>query len=380
MIRLRYLLILIGVCMLTAGIVHAQPATPACMSNFRYPRVPPTVCGEILVDHLNSQGMISISSMVFGPDGSLYFARPATSEIMRLKPDGAGFFESPQVFASQLPEPPNGLTYYEKAWYVSGDTTIVRLRDQDNDGTADDQQILVGDLPGESGGWLGNIRVGPDKRLYVAKASSCDACTETDPRRAALLSFALDGSDPQIVARGLKDSYDFDWDPGNGTLYIVDNERSTLPGELNALPTKNEAVSIPDFGWPRCGGDLSGDCAGVTAPILTFAAGSRPTGTAFYPGNVFTDYPGGLLVTLAGSWNAPTTVGYALMLITFKPDGTPNPPVQFLPYNPGKSLADTSLYTTSFYPDHPAVIAISREGWIYISLPEGRIYRFRPRQ
>src|SRR5207247_10041822 len=147
------------------------------------------------------------------------------------------YVHSPERSASELAEPPNGLTYdaSENTWYVAGDTTIVRLRDRNGDGVADEQRVIVGDLPGGSGGWLGNIRIGPDRRLYVAKASSCDACIESDPRRAALLSFALDGSEPQVVAHGLRDSYDFGWNATDGTLYIVDDERPTMPAELNAL-------------------------------------------------------------------------------------------------------------------------------------------------
>ncbi len=372
-----YTLVLIVVLMTltaTASTAHPLRNDPPCKANIRYPRTPDEMCGEAIVDNLVTQGIASISALAFGPDGSLYYARPATSEIVRLKPDGRGFFEVPQIFATNLPEPPNGLTYADGAWYVSGDTTILRLRDQNGDGLADNQQILVHDLPGGAGGWLGNIHVGPDHRLYVAKASSCESCTESDPRRASLLSFALDGSDPKVVARGLKDSYDFAWNPATGTLYIVDNERTTQSAELNILD-KNSSSAIPDFGWPRCGKD----CAGTVPPAVTFDAGSAPRGIVYYQGTAFPAFQGNLLVTLAGSWNAPTTVGHALMLIPLRPDGQPNPPQQILPYNPGKTLSDTSLDLTSFSPDHPGALAISPEGWIYIAMPEGRIYRFRPR-
>ncbi len=369
-------------------------AAPACTSDVRYPRQPLTMCAETIVTYPLAQGMASISALAFGPDGALYLARPATSEIARLVPNADGFLPSPipydkaQVFASNLPEPPNGLTYYDGAWYVSGDTTITRLRDTDGNGTVTEQKIIVHDLPGGVGGWLGNIHVGPDKRLYVAKASSCDACIESDPRRGALLSFALDGSDPQIVARGLRDSYDFDW-LANGTLAIVDNERDSLAAELNLLP-KPDPSHVADFGWPRCDNqakpvnDISGatvqNCGGTLSPVVTFEPGSHPTGVQFYQGDAFPAYKNSLLVELAGSWNQTVTTGYALMLVPFDANGKPGVVEQLIP-NPKTSrpyLSDASLYRLSFYPDHLIGIAVSREGWIYLSMSEGRIIRYRP--
>jgi glucose/arabinose dehydrogenase len=365
-----------------------QPAfaDPACVAGV--PNLFRRLCAETIipsdpaVETLESQGIDSISGIAFGPDGSLYFARPATSEIIRLAPDGKGFFAAPQVFASKLPEPPNGLAYdaVSDTWFVSADTTITRLRDTNHDGVADEQQVIVSGLPGGAGGWLGNVRIGPDRRLYVAKASSCDACIESDPRRAALLSFALDGSDMQIVARGLRDSYDFDWNPADGTLYVVDNERPTMPAELNAVRKAGE-----DFGWPAC--DSSGmpvpglaepdQCAAAASPTIRFDAGSHPTGVSFYRGSAFPPYQGGLLVALSGSWNTPTLAGYEMLFIPFD-GGNPGAPVRILPDTP-RNTADASLIRTSFYPYHMTAMAISPEGWIYVSIAEGRIYRFRPR-
>src|SRR5581483_744287 len=363
-------------------------ADPPCVAGV--PNLFRRLCAETIipsdpaVEMLESQGIDSISGIAFGPDGSLYFARPATGEIIRLAPDGKGFFAAPQVFASKLPEPPNGLAYdaVSDSWFVSADTTITRLRDANHDGVADEQQIIVSGLPGGAGGWLGNVRIGPDRRLYVAKASSCNACLESDPRRAALLSFALDGSDMQIVARGLRDSYDFDWNPADGTLYVVDNERSTMPAELNAVRKAGE-----DFGWPVCDplgqpvpslADPNVDqCTKTVLPVVRFDPGSHPTGVSFYRGSAFPAYQGGLLVALSGSWNTPTLAGYEMLFIPFD-RGKPGTPVRILPDTP-RNTADASLIRTSFYPYHLTAMAISPEGWIYVSIAEGRIYRFRPR-
>ncbi len=365
-----------------AGHLPAAPADPPCASGVRWLYRPDDMCAETIIDGLNSQGIASISALAFGPDQALYVARPATREIIRLPSDHKGWFSTPEVFVADLPEPPNGLTFdpVESTWYISADTTIIRVRE--NQGIAADRQTIVSNLPGGAGGWLGNIRIGPDRRLYVAKASSCDNCVESDPRRGALLSFALDGSDPQIVARGLRDSYDFDWNPIDGTLYIVDDERPTMPAELNALKRPGA-----DFGWPLC--DFQGQpvagipgasadaCKQTVLPVMTFAPGSHPTGVSFYQGNAFSSYRGGMLVALSGSWNTTAITGYELDLIPFDANGKPGDSKRILPFS-SQNSTDASLVRTSFYPYHMIGLAISAEGWIYVSIAEGRVHRFRP--
>jgi glucose/arabinose dehydrogenase len=365
-------LLLIVIVLLIIPNHPARAADPPCVPSIKnlFSRglcAETVVPADLNVERLESHGIASISGLAFGSDGSLYFARPATSEIIRLVPDGKGRFLPPQVFAAKLPEPPNGLAYdaAERAWYVSADTTITRLRDGDGDGIADVQQVIVRDLPGGNGGWLGNIRIGPDRRLYVVKASRCDTCTDSDPRRGALLSLAPDGSDMRIVVRGLRDAYDFDWNPADSKLYIADNEPPALPAELNALPDQIPPVGV-DFGWPHCdsrGQPLRSDnpnpCANTISPLQVFDPGSHPTGLTFYRGDAFPDLRGKLLVLLSGSWNTPTISGYEMMLAPFA-DSKPGPPQRFLP-NTGRVTSDAAQGMTSFYPYHMTAIAISPE-------------------
>jgi glucose/arabinose dehydrogenase len=259
---------------------------------------------------------------------------------------------------------------------------LLKLTDTDADGTAE-QTIIVRGLPGRSGGWLGDVRVGPDRRLYVAKASSCDACLETDNRRAALLSFALDGTDQQIVATGLRDAYSFDWAP-DGTLYIVDSERQSQPAELNMLPAGQTGL---DFGWPRCDaqrnpiasidGATADYCATTTAPIMIFDPDSHPTGIIYYTGDAFPQYDDALFVCFAGSWNNTVITGHTLITITLDAAGLPASEVRLIPHSK-QNTSDAAIIKTSLHPYRPYSLVISPEGWLYLSIAEGRVYRFRP--
>ena len=43
------------------------------------------------------------------------------------------------------------------------------------------------------------------------------------------------------------------------------------------------------------------------------------------------------------------------------------------------ALSKLSLMGVGLFPYHPVDVVIDAQGWIYVSLQEGRIFRFRPR-
>lgn len=236
------------------------------------------------------------------------------------------------------------------------------------------------DLPRGAGGWLGQILIGGDGRLYVGKGTSRDDRRDSDPRRGALLSVALDGSEMHIVAVGLRDPSAVvqigEW------LYVLDSERAAFPAELNRL----RRGELADFGFPHCNslGQMvlpAADCSLTTKPILTFAAESTPSAMVYYDHPHFArlraDFRGSLIVALAGSWNAATISGYELIQVTLA-DGLPTAH-KFIPDYFGQSTSDAALLRASFYPYRISGLAVSPEGWLYAAIADGYIYRFRLR-
>jgi len=63
----------------------------------------------------------------------------------------------------------------------------------------------------------------------VSLGASCDTCDSGDVRSGRLVSYALDGSDAQTVATGLRDGADFAWHPQTGELWSADGGR-VVPG------------------------------------------------------------------------------------------------------------------------------------------------------
>ena len=199
-------------------------------------------CAETVVDAPQT-GRFGFSALTFGPDGRLYATRPLTGELVALSDgNGDGLPESPQVVADGMTLP-NGLTSYDGALYISGGAHVYRWQD----GAL---VTLVDDLPSGAGFWTGGIAVGPDERLYAATGAPCDLCAPDDPERGAILSFALDGSDRQLVATGLRAPADLAF--AGETLWTVDtaSDRLTTP-DMDEL---NVVAPGANFGWPYCVG------------------------------------------------------------------------------------------------------------------------------
>jgi glucose/arabinose dehydrogenase len=351
---------------------------PPCLFNLRNPFVAPGMCAEVIYEEALPDAMDAIGAVAFGPDGALYFARPAARQIARLPARGDGTFSPAEAFAADLPEPPLGLVYHpdQGVWYASTDRLILRIA---QDGSA---RPLVSDLPGGAGGWLGNLRVGPDGNLYVVKGVRCDSCADPDPRRGALLRLAPDGSAVQVVATGLREVFDMAWGP-DGTLYLADNAPPDQPAELNAI---QPGMAAPDFGFPSCDSagrprtdDGGGRCAAAIRPVWTFPAGSTPRGLLRYDGAAFPAWHGKLLIGLAGTWNGITLAGFEVVALTLAAEGAIAAETRLLPDYFNLPAAELSLIRASYYPYRVAGIAADRAGWLYTAVSEGRIYRFRPK-
>lgn len=367
--------------------VQAQTSLPPCAER---PTLidPPWVnatyyCAELVI-HDESGGEMGFTALATAPDGMLYAARPLSGEVLALEDtDGDGLPETSHVVAQDLTLP-NGLAYSEGALYISGGSHIYKLVDEQ-------LEILVSDLPTGTGFWTGGIVVGADKRLYVAIGAECDACEQIQADRGSILSFALDGTDKQVVATGLRQPNDVTFQ--DDTLWTVDTARDGLDYTTN-YDELNRVTIGANFGWPYCIGKentadsfkTNADCSKVTLPALTFPTHSNPLGVVAYTGDAFPHLKDQLLVTLGGTINQSYLNGYTLVTIGFDADGNPQEPHIILPEIPSggdqwntTNLQKMHFQASGFWQHHPYDVTVSREGWIYISLGGGTIWALRPR-
>ncbi len=326
-----------------------------------------------------AQGELGFTALAVAPDGTLYAARPLAGEVVAVTDSGGdGLPNQVQVIASGLTFP-NGLDYHDGALYISGGAHVYRWQN----GTL---TTLVSDLPSGGGFWTGGIAVGDDGRIYVATGAPCDFCVSPDPARGAVLRFAPDGSDRRIIATGLREPTALTF--MNGDLYVVDSARDGLfdTPDLDELDRVPLDQTDTDFGFPYCVGlhntpDLNGfDCSKATPPVVAFPTASNPSALAVYRGTAIPSLEGKLLVVLSGSYNNLDLRGYAV--VTVDPQaGTyallmPNKPDN----SPGSNftLEQMSFRGSGFYPQRPLGVAVTEQGWVYISAGDGRILSLRP--
>ena len=189
--------------------------------------------------------------------------------------------------------------------YVSYQGAITILSDTDGDERADEEKILVDQLP-TGKHQNDNLKFGPDGKLYVGVGSACNACDDSDPRSAAILQFDVDTGQSEIFATGMRNPYDLAFQPGTGNLFATDNGRDDL-GMDAPFEELNHIVSGGDYGYPNCWNEQdTPGCEGTIPAVAFFEAHSSADGLDFYDGNSFpAAYRGNAFVSIFGSWLKP---------------------------------------------------------------------------
>ena len=219
--------------------------------------------------------------------------------------------------------------------YIGEGSAVARVRfDAEAGTTVGDIERIVTGIPEGGNHWTRTLRIGPDGHIYLSVGSSCNVCEESDPRRAAMLRYRIDGSGEEIYAAGMRNSVGFDWRPGTNELYATDNGRDLLgddfpPCELNRIERGGF------YGWPYANGDNAPDpdfgagneakVRSARAPDHGFRAHNAPLGMTFVRGDAAPGYRGAALVALHGSWNRSAKDGYKVVSLHWPSNGRAGP-------------------------------------------------------
>jgi glucose/arabinose dehydrogenase len=174
--------------------------------------------------------------MAAGPDGIVFVGSRSAGKVYAVvNRDGEHHVH---VLASGLNQP-SGLAFRDGSLYVAAVNRILRFPNVARDLERPPKPEVVSDAyPSDTyHGWK-FIAFGPDGRLYVPVGAPCNVCLPPGPLHSTITRLDIAGGRPEVVARGVRNSVGFDFQPETGELWFTDNGRDWLgddqpPDELS---------------------------------------------------------------------------------------------------------------------------------------------------
>jgi glucose/arabinose dehydrogenase len=234
---------------------------------------------------------------------------------------------------------PSGIAWRDGSLYVAAVSKILRLDAIDGHLAQPPAPAIVTDrLPSEGHhGWK-FIAFGPDGKLYVPVGAPCNVC-EPDDRHGVILRMNGDGSGLETIARGVRNSVGFDWNPADKTLWFTDNGRDMLGDDLPSDELNHVTRVGENFGFPYCHQGDTPDpefgakhaCSEFTAPAAKLGAHVASIGMRFYAGTQFPPgYRGNIFIAEHGSWNRSKKSGYRIARVSVDSQGRAGKPEPFI--------------------------------------------------
>lgn len=269
----------------------------------------------------------------------------------------------------------NGLAFHKGTLFIAELSKISKIDNvEDNLDNPPKPTAIYDNLPkDEAHGWK-FIGIGPDNKLYVPVAQPGNNVLNDDAH-GQIRRMNFDGSGAEIVAKGVRNTLGFDWNPLNKQLYFTDNGREWMSedvpeDELNRVTRVGE-----DFGAPYCyqGNILDAelgwdkDCKDYTAPVALMGPHSASLGMRFYTGDMFPkSYKNAIFVARHGSWNRSKKVGGDIVVVKLNKDGSVKSTEPFI----------TGFLDNNNYIGRPVDVPPMKDGSLLISDDwNGAVYR-----
>ena len=265
-------------------------------------------------------------SLALGPNGIVFVGSMRRGTLSALVPQRNG--EAETVVLAKGLNAPNGVAFRDGALYVAEIGRILRYDGIEARLRNPPPPLIVTErYPKDSHhGWK-FIAFGPDGKLYVPVGAPCNVC-EPDPDAYALISrINPDGTGYEVVARGIRNSVGFDWDPRTGELWFNDHGRDSMGDDMPSDELNHAAKAGMHFGFPYCHQGDTPDpefgakrkCAEFTPPALKQGGHVAPNGLRFYTGGMFPpQYRNRIFIAQHGSWNRSEKSGYRVMMVTLE--------------------------------------------------------------
>lgn len=275
-----------------------------------------------------SSGIANARSLRISDKGTVFVGTRFGNKVTAIvKKDGK---TENKVIAEGLYRP-NGLAFHNGTLYIAELSQISKIDNVEaNLDKVNKPTVIYNDLPkDEAHGWK-FIAIGPDNKLYIPVGQPGNnvmpPATHGQMRR-----INLDGTGMEVVARGIRNTVGFDWNPVNKQLYFSDNGRDwaseDVPeDELNRITKTGEHFGSPfcyqgnfvdpEFGWGR-------KCSEFTKPIALTGPHSAGLGLRFNTGSMFpAKYKNAIFLARHGSWNRSNKFGGDVIVYFLNKDGT----------------------------------------------------------
>ena len=292
-------------------------------------RLPPGFTIELVTDRVPDAREMALGPLVEGR-ATLFVGSNSAGNVYAVTLDH-GHAADVRTIASGL-QLPVGVAYRNGSLYVSAVSRIVRIDGVDDLGQRRVPVVVTDRFPTETHhGWK-FIAFGPDGDLYVPVGAPCNICERDDNRYYNIQKIKADGSGQTVVAKGVRNSVGFDWNPADGTLWFTDNGRDLLgddvpSDELNHVTARS--ATPPNFGFPYCHqGDVADPdfgkghpCSSFTPPEALLGAHVASLGMRFYKptADATEAYPNtyrrGVFIAEHGSWNRTKKSGYRVAYV-----------------------------------------------------------------
>lgn len=225
---------------------------------------------------------------------------------------------------------PSGLEFRDGALYVGAVERLLRYDAIESRLDDPPEPVVVTDaLPDKRHhGWK-YLRFGPDGKLYIPVGAPCNICDEQG--FAEIRRMNPDGSGMETIAYGVRNSVGLAFHPEDNALWFTDNGRDHLGDDLPADELNHAPIDGMHFGFPYCHqGDLPDeefgegkDCADYTPPVAKLDPHSAALGLTFYTASMFPpEYKNRVFIAQHGSWNRSEKIGYQILVLDVKADGS----------------------------------------------------------
>ncbi len=264
-------------------------------------------------------------SLTLGDDGTV-FVGTRGDKVYALRDNNHDNYAEQVIRIADHLNRPAGVVFYKGSLYVAEINRVLRYDNIENRLSAPPRPVVIIDtLPRDTRHGLKYLRVGPDGKLYIPVGMPCNICLRKDERYGTILRLNLDGSGLEAVARGVRNSVGFDFNPRTGKLWFTDNGRDWL-GD-NIPPDELNRISGPglNFGFPYVYGNNIPDPdygkykpanLTLTPPAQDLGPHVASLGMRFYTGTMFpAAYRGNIFIAEHGSWNRSVPIGYRITVV-----------------------------------------------------------------